>query len=60
VKAAAVLHVAPNELGPLREGEDAHERSNRWMLASALGFKSEKVEFCGIAREVMVQEEHVT
>jgi len=29
----------------LREGEDAYERNNRWMLESALGFGSEKVEF---------------
>jgi hypothetical protein len=45
VKTAAVFHIAPNELGPLQEGEDAYERNNRWMLESALGFGSEKVEF---------------
>jgi hypothetical protein len=45
VKAAAVLHAAPNELGPLREGEDPYERNNRWMLESARRFGSEKVEF---------------
>jgi hypothetical protein len=45
VKATAVLHVAPSDLGPLRSGEDAYERNNRWMLASALRFGADKVEF---------------
>jgi hypothetical protein len=45
VKAAAVLHVAPNNLGPLREGEDPYERNNRWMLESALRFGADKVDF---------------
>jgi hypothetical protein len=45
VKAAAVLHVAPSDLGPIRDGEDAYERNNRWMLESALRFGAEKVEF---------------
>ena len=44
-KAPAVLHVAPSELGPLSEGEDAYERNNRWMLDSALRFGAEKVNF---------------
>ena len=44
-KAPAVLHVAPSELGPIREGEDAYERNNRWMLASALRFGADKVDF---------------
>jgi len=44
-KAAAVLHVAPNELGPLQEGADAYERNNWWMLDSALRFGADKVDF---------------
>ena len=44
-KAHARLYVAPNELGPIREGEDAYERNNRWMLASALRFGADKVDF---------------
>jgi hypothetical protein len=44
-KAPAVLHVAPSELGPTREGEDAYERNNRWMLDSALRFGADKVDF---------------
>jgi hypothetical protein len=45
VKAAAVLHVAPTDLGPIRTGEDAYERNNRWMLESALRFGADKVDF---------------
>ena len=44
-KAPAVLHFAPSELGPIREGEDAYERNNRWMLESALRFGADKVDF---------------
>jgi len=44
-KARAVLHVAPSDLGPLREGEDPYERNNEWMLASALRFGPDKVDF---------------
>jgi hypothetical protein len=44
-KAPAVLHVAPSELGPVRNGEDAYERNNRWMLDSALRFGADKVDF---------------
>jgi hypothetical protein len=42
------------ELGPIREGEDAYERNNRWMLDSALRFGADKVDFfaCGTARAV--------
>ena len=43
-KARAALHVAPLELGPLREGEDAYERNNRWMLDAAMGFGADKVD----------------
>ena len=45
VKAPAVFHVAPRELGPLKEGQDAYERNNRWMLDSALRFGADKVDF---------------
>ena len=44
-KAAAVLHVATSELGPIPEGADAYERNNRWMLDSALRFGADKVDF---------------
>jgi hypothetical protein len=44
-KARAILYVAPNELAPIREGEDAYERNNRWMLDSALRFGADKVDF---------------
>jgi hypothetical protein len=44
-KAAADLHVAPRELGPLPEGQDAYARNNRWMLDRALRFGAEKVDF---------------
>ncbi len=44
-KARAALHVAPHELGPLQEGENAYERENRWMLDSALRFGANKVHF---------------
>lgn len=45
VKAPAVLHVAPRDLGAIRAGEDAYERNNRWMLDSALRFGADKVDF---------------
>jgi hypothetical protein len=44
-KATAVLNVAPSELGPLQDGDDAYERNNRWMLDSALRFGADKVDF---------------
>jgi hypothetical protein len=45
VKARSALHVAPLELGPTREGEDAYERNNRWMLDAAMRFGADKVDF---------------
>lgn len=45
VKAAAVVHVAPSELGPIPDGEDPFERNNRWMLDAALRFGADKVDF---------------
>jgi hypothetical protein len=44
-KASSLLHVAPSELGPIRQGEDAYERNNCWMLDSALRFGANKVDF---------------
>jgi hypothetical protein len=44
-KASATVHLAPSELGPIGEGEDAYERNNRWMLDSALRFGADKVDF---------------
>jgi hypothetical protein len=44
-KARAELHVAPQELGPPREGEDPYERNNRWMLDRAMRFGANKVDF---------------
>jgi hypothetical protein len=43
-KGQATVHIAPRELGPLRDGEDPYERDNEWMLASALRFGPDKVD----------------
>jgi hypothetical protein len=43
-KSRSALHVAPLELGPLPEGENAYERENRWMLDAAMRFGADKVE----------------
>jgi hypothetical protein len=43
-KSRSALHVAPLELGPLPEGENAYERENRWMLDAAMRFGPDKVE----------------
>jgi hypothetical protein len=45
VKANAILHVAPAELGPLAPGEDPYERNNLWMLEAALRFGANKLSF---------------
>ena len=45
VKARGVLHVAPRELGPTRDGEDPYERNNRWMLDAAVRLGADKVDF---------------
>jgi hypothetical protein len=45
VKAKATLHVAPNELGPLDEDENAYERNNQWMLDSAARFGGDRMAF---------------
>jgi hypothetical protein len=44
-KAKATLHIAPDELGPLAEGENPYERDNRWMLESAARFGGERMAF---------------
>jgi hypothetical protein len=45
----ARLHEAPRAadeaLGPLRPGEDAFERANRWLLDTALAFGAERLRF---------------
>jgi hypothetical protein len=43
VKAKATLHVAPDELGALSEGENAYERDNQWMLDSATRFGGDRM-----------------
>lgn len=45
VKGKATLHIAPDELGPLGEGENAYERNNQWMLDSAARFGSTNIAF---------------
>ena len=37
--------LAPDTLGSLPEGTDPYERTNLWLLESALAFEPEKVEF---------------
>jgi hypothetical protein len=44
-KAKATVHVAPDELGPLGEGENPYERNNQWMLKSAARFGRGKMSF---------------
>jgi hypothetical protein len=44
-KSQAALHIMPDELGPLRPGEDPYERNNIWMLEQAGRFGPEKIAF---------------
>jgi hypothetical protein len=44
-KARASLHVAPRELGALRDGDDPYERDNRWMLDQGARFGADKLNF---------------
>jgi hypothetical protein len=44
-RSAGTLHVMPYERGPLREGADAYEQNNLWMLEAAGRFGMHKVEF---------------
>jgi hypothetical protein len=48
VKSRATLHIAPNELGPLPKGENAFERNNQWMLASAARFGGDRLAFVSL------------
>jgi hypothetical protein len=41
----ATLHVMPDELSPLRAGENAYERNNQWMLEKAAQFGGERIAF---------------
>jgi hypothetical protein len=44
-KAKATLHIAPDELGSLGQGENPYERDNKWMLESAARFGGERMAF---------------
>jgi hypothetical protein len=70
-KSKAVLHVMPDERGPLPEGENPYERNNLWMLEAAARFGPGKVVFIclwngeggdgpGGARHFMEQAGHKT
>jgi hypothetical protein len=43
-KARSALHIAADELGPTRDGEDPYERNNRWMLDAASRFGADRVD----------------
>jgi hypothetical protein len=47
-KSRAVLHVMPNELGPLAEGDDPYERNNRWMLDAATQLSNNRMIFISL------------
>lgn len=44
-KSNAALHVMPDELGPLPDGQNAYERDNQWMLERAARFGADKIAF---------------
>lgn len=44
-KARSVLHLMPEERGPLLAGQDPFEQNNIWMLESASRFGAERVDF---------------
>ena len=44
-KAQASMHIATEELGPLKADENPFERNNMWMLQEATGYGADKVEF---------------
>jgi hypothetical protein len=48
VKSKATLHIAPDELGPLAEGENAYERNNQWMLTAAARFGGDRLAFISL------------
>jgi hypothetical protein len=44
-KSQAALHIASEQLGPLKADENPFERNNLWMLQVAAGYGAEKVDF---------------
>ena len=44
-KSQAALHIASEELGPLKADGNPFERNNEWMLQVATGYGAEKVDF---------------
>jgi hypothetical protein len=44
-KSQAALHIATEELGPLKADENPFERNNVWMLQVATAYGAEKVDF---------------
>jgi hypothetical protein len=48
IKSRATLHIAPSELGAVPEGENAFERNNQWMLASATRFGGDRLAFISL------------
>ena len=47
-RSKATLHVAPDELGPLRPDENPYERNNLWMLESAARFGGSRIAFIAL------------
>lgn len=47
-KSGATLHVMPDELGRLPEGDNPYERNNRWMLDAAARFGGETMAFISL------------
>ncbi len=45
VKSSATLHIMPDELGPLADGQNPYERNNLRMLDAAARFGPEKIVF---------------
>jgi hypothetical protein len=45
---ATQLHVMPDELGPLAEGDNPYERNNRWMLDAAAQFDGDRMVFISL------------
>jgi len=44
-RSQAILHVMPDELGPLGDNENPYARNNDWMLKSAARFGDDKLAF---------------
>jgi hypothetical protein len=47
-KSRATLHVMPDELGPLPDGDNAYERNNQWMLEAAARFGGDRMAFISL------------